>query len=206
MMLDCDQWFYWKAEIDKKTCEKIIKHGKSKLTKELAVVRKQPDRYGKNKKTRDSNIAWINDPWLYDIFKKYFITANEKGRWRFEYDWFEDIQFTSYTKNQHYDWHTDIDIPVKKLDGAMDPKAKLQGKMRKLSCVINLTSPKKFKGGDFYFALDGKGIKRNMVEFKELKEQGTIAIFPSYQHHKVTPITQGHRYSLVIWALGQPFK
>jgi len=115
--------------------------------------------------------------------------------WKFKYDWFEEIQFTSYKKNQHYDWHCDIG------------KTHINNKIRKLSCVINLTDPKKFKGGDFYFALDNpSGIGRKEIKFKELKNQGTVVVFPSFVFHKVKPITQGNRYSLVIWGLGESFK
>jgi PKHD-type hydroxylase len=34
------------------------------------------------------------------------------------------------------------------------------------------------------------------------KERGTVHLFPSYMPHKVTPITRGTRYSLVIWVHG----
>ena len=79
--------------------------------------------------------------------------------------------------------------------------------MRKLSCVISLTDPKKYTGGDFYFAVDQeKGINREACKFKEIKERGTVLIFPSYQHHKVDTVTKGNRYSLVIWALGKQYK
>ena len=34
--------------------------------------------------------------------------------------------------------------------------------------------------------------------------QGSIIVFPSYMYHQVTPVTKGNRYSLVLWALGEP--
>ena len=38
-------------------------------------------------------------------------------------------------------------------------------------------------------------------------ENHTLAIvFPSYTWHRVTPVTKGSRYSLVIWNLGKPYK
>ncbi|NBV29176.1 2OG-Fe(II) oxygenase, partial [bacterium] len=30
--------------------------------------------------------------------------------------------------------------------------------------------------------------------------------FPSHVYHQVTPVTRGTRYSLVLWAMGQPFR
>jgi len=32
--------------------------------------------------------------------------------------------------------------------------------------------------------------------------QGSVTFFPSMLLHRVTPITKGHRYSLVGWAAG----
>ena len=46
----------------------------------------------------------------------------------------------------------------------------------------------------------------NIVECKEIKQKGTIIIFPSFVKHKVAPITKGERNSLVGWVLGYPFK
>ena len=39
----------------------------------------------------------------------------------------------------------------------------------------------------------------------ELKQRGTIVVFPSFVWHKVTPVKKGTRYSLVSWHLGHPF-
>ena len=41
---------------------------------------------------------------------------------------------------------------------------------------------------------------------KEIKEQGSLVVFPSYIHHRVKPITKGKRYSLVVWFCGEPFR
>ena len=41
---------------------------------------------------------------------------------------------------------------------------------------------------------------------KHFKPRGSIIIFPSHLWHRVKPVTKGTRYSLVIWALGKPFK
>ena len=34
---------------------------------------------------------------------------------------------------------------------------------------------------------------------------GSITIFPSYLPHRVKPVTEGVRHSLVAWIHGQPF-
>ena len=49
-------------------------------------------------------------------------------------------------------------------------------------------------------------LKPKQMKAKEIKEKGSIIVFPSYEFHKVAPIIKGTRYSLVIWFLGKPFK
>ena len=45
-----------------------------------------------------------------------------------------------------------------------------------------------------------------ILEVEEIKDQGSMIIFPSFLDHCVTPITKGTRYSLVLWSVGDPFK
>ena len=49
-------------------------------------------------------------------------------------------------------------------------------------------------------------VKNSVAQVKEILPQGSIVIFPSYLWHRVTPVTKGVRYSLVIWNLGYPFR
>jgi PKHD-type hydroxylase len=37
------------------------------------------------------------------------------------------------------------------------------------------------------------------------QEQGTVIFFPAYMLHKVEPVLQGMRHSLVMWAYGPSF-
>ena len=39
-----------------------------------------------------------------------------------------------------------------------------------------------------------------------VRNKGTIVVFPSFVWHRVTPVTKGTRYSLVVWNLGLPFR
>ena len=71
--------------------------------------------------------------------------------------------------------------------------------IRKLSFTLQLSDPSDYDGGDLclYFGEDAEVIKR---------EQGYVALFPSYVLHEVTPVTRGTRYSLVSWITGKPFR
>ena len=99
----------------------------------------------------------------------------------------EGLQFTEYkSPGQHYDMHID------KLSG---------GVVRKLTFVLQLTDPDTYEGSDLEMIL-GAG----KDTFKTLRTRGTLILFPSYNLHRVTPITKGTRHSLVGWITGKPFK
>ena len=75
------------------------------------------------------------------------------------------------------------------------------GKVRKLSLTINLSDPKSYEGGDFEMEVRG-----DIEVITDGREQGSMILFPSFVPHRVTPVTRGTRYSLVIWLLGRPFR
>jgi PKHD-type hydroxylase len=81
----------------------------------------------------------------------------------------------------HYDWHVD--------SGRGEPAT------RKISFTAQLSNPADYEGCELIINNHG-----NILE--ATKEQGSIHMFPSYQVHKVSPITRGNRFALVIWIHG----
>ena len=69
-----------------------------------------------------------------------------------------------------------------------------------MSILLN----KDFSGGKFQFVNVYNGKK--LIQTPELKETGSVIVFPSFMEHRVAPVTKGTRYSLVTWFLGPPFK
>ena len=171
---------------------------------------------------RDSEVAWLNDQWLYDLVYPYLHEANRKAGWNYDFDISEQFQFTKYGLNQFYGWHSDGSgchksaykryypgvngqglTPIK----GHTPEPHNVGKVRKLSVTINLNEPGEYEGGLLNFdygphSTDGERYK----ECTEIKPQGSIIVFPSFLHHQVTPVTKGTRYSLVLWITGRPFR
>ena len=97
----------------------------------------------------------------------------------------QGLQFTRYeAPGQHYDWHID--------KGYMTPS-------RKLSLTLQLSDPSDYKGGQLELQFGGKPVKVP-------KERGFMTFFPSYALHRVKPVTEGVRHSLVCWVSGPPFK
>jgi len=60
---------------------------------------------------RDSDISWLNDKWLYDIFHPYVHHANKQAGWNWEWNFSESFQFTVYHGRKEnggfYGWHAD---------------------------------------------------------------------------------------------------
>tara|TARA_R100001015_G_C4631582_1_gene194198 strand:+ start:2611 stop:3231 length:621 start_codon:yes stop_codon:yes gene_type:complete len=200
-------YYYFKNVFDDRFCKSVKDLAKKqKLKKGVVSKNKNETVLGENEfthklKLRDSDVCWLNDQWLYDVISPYIEEANKMANWNFDINYFEDLQFTKYKKNQHYDWH--LDNLTSTYDTPHNPN--IHGTYRKLSFSINLSDPKDFKGGEFYFEFLNSPIN-NVVECLEIKEKGSIIIFPSFVKHKVAAITKGERNSLVGWALGYPFK
>ena len=172
---------------------------------------------------RDSEVAWLNDKWLYDLIHPFLRTANDKAGWRYEWDFSESFQFTKYIKGGFYGWHADGNScnfgKYKRYIPGVSPMTPdggiprgytnnpdMVGKVRKLSMTINLNQPGEYEGGNLKFDFGPHAGGKRFHEVTEIRPQGSIIVFPSYVYHQVTPVTKGTRYSLVLWSLGQPFK
>jgi PKHD-type hydroxylase len=176
-------WSYCNDAFTKEECEKIISIGNF-YTQHQATTNDS----SKNS-VRKSNVAWLYPSddlnWAYRRLTDIIMDLNERF---FKFDLFgatEGFQFTKYVApDGKYGKHTDSAA------GTL---------IRKLSFTLQLSDPNAYKGGDLclYFEDKPQIMKR---------EQGHVALFPSYVLHEVTPVTQGTRYSLVSWITGKPFK
>lgn len=153
---------------------------------------------------RDSEVAWLNDKWLYDLFWDFLEISNREAQWRFDFDFAEDFQFTVYKPGQFYGWHAD---GVSDHSGVFkEDNPNFKGKVRKLSMTVNLTDPNEYEGGNLKFDFGPHSESGRFHTCNEIRPQGSVVVFPSFIHHQVTPVTKGTRYSLVLWALGRPFR
>jgi len=212
-------YHYFRNALSAKLCDDIIKHCSSDLN--FALVGCEPgvgdriedgneNQQGPKKvdEKRMSEVAFFDDRWIYKEIQPYVSIANRQSNWNFDWDWTEQMQFTKYALNQHYGWHCDSyykayseDVP----DG-------MKGKIRKLSAVVSLSDPEDYEGGDLEFDLrnnidyEFSKNKDSKVLCEEIKQRGSIVVFPSFLWHRVKPVTKGTRYSLVMWNLGQPWR
>jgi PKHD-type hydroxylase len=141
-------------------------------------------------KIRKSKIGWVENNsktgWFYD--KMAFIARKLNAQfYKFDlYGFVEDFQYTVYdsSDNGNYDWHIDM--------GANSVVT------RKFSMVLQLTDPSEYEGGDLQI------MAGNQIETVD-KEKGKVVAFPGYVLHKVTPVTQGIRKTIVVWVAGPQF-
>jgi PKHD-type hydroxylase len=85
----------------------------------------------------------------------------------------------------HYAWHID-----KSGDGMP---------ARKLSITFQMTDPAQYDGGDLEINAFGS------IDVCP-RERGKLILFPSYEVHRVTPVTRGVRSALVAWSVGPAFR
>lgn len=174
-------YWYWKDELSEDLCEAIIQEG-LKINQSQGSVGGDTG-YTVNLSIRNSNVSFLkSDSWIGAITKYYMEKANSQA-WNFEITGQQDPQFTIYEPNQFYDMHSD--------------SSKNENNMRKLSMVVSLSDPKYYNGGDFEF-FDGTK--------PDIRGRGSVLVFPSFLRHKVNPVTNGVRYSLVNWFTGDRFK
>lgn len=141
---------------------------------------------------RQSQVGWLSlnseTQWIYDRLA--FIARNLNGQfYKFDlYGFSEDIQYTIYQGDEtgHYTWHLDSG-----LSNGSPP--------RKLSMVVQLSNPNNYEGGDLELFSSANPTKVD-------KKQGLITAFPSYMLHRVSPVTNGIRKTLVVWICGPAFK
>lgn len=123
--------------------------------------------------------------WLFDRIAGIVMAMNERY-FHFDLSSLEQgLQFTRYqAPSEHYEWHVDR-AP--------------HSPCRKLSMSLQLSDPNDYSGGDLELWFGGEPSIAP-------RERGALTFFPSWAMHRVTPVTEGARYSLVCWISGPPFK
>jgi PKHD-type hydroxylase len=166
---------------------------------EKDIVDKDPEAKKRLLQLRNSNVTWMNDTWIYKEIQPFVDEANKICNWNFDWEFSERLQFTKYSVGQFYTWHQD----------SFQKNSMFAGKImcRKLSVTVSLSNHNEYEGGEleFDFLDNGKG-GSNIHTCKDVKIRGSVVVFPSFLWHRVTPLTQGTRYSLVMWNNGVPWK
>ena len=208
-MYATNEWYVFEETLDKKTCHKIKKLAQGKweppsvnTSKEITDEERKTGLkldYKPDHKIRISEIFWTNDQWLYDIIWPYMLQANDKAGWKYHIKYAESCQITRYKKGGFYNFHRDgLGDHLSAYD--MPDNEFLHGHVRKLSMSVMLND--NFEGGAFEFASYNKE-KCNITSIEA--SAGSIIVFPADMEHRVAPVTEGIRYSVVCWFVGPSF-
>jgi PKHD-type hydroxylase len=141
--------------------------------------------------TRRSRILWLDedgaDAWIFRRMLDAIIRANRK-HFAFALEEFaEKPQIACYEAQPggFFDWHIDVG------DGAVAAR-------RKLTTIVQLSDSASYDGGNLETNADGHVRAAS-------RQIGSGLVMPSFILHRVTPVRQGQRFSLVLWAHGPPF-
>ena len=170
-------------------CQIVIDKGMSLKKEKAGVGMGQKPGGNIDPKKRITTISWIpfkDMPEMYRDIEATMLKANG-NHFGFEgMQLTEPAQFTHYHTGGFYDWHMDNDVL-----GKHEPP------VRKISMTLLLSDPSTFEGGELEFMQNGKKAKL---------KQGQAIFFASWLQHRVKPVTQGERKSLVMWFGGPSFK
>lgn len=182
--------------LTERQCDRALELGRSAEPEPAEVER--DDGSDLDEAIRRSRTSWIapgpRSDWLYRKIAGLAQRANRQ--YGFDLTGFvEDLQFTVYeAPGGFYTWHQDG------LDGALAD--------RKLTIVVQLSDPADYQGGELqFFEVVDAYDRDELVEFTaQTSMRGTAVVFPAFEQHRVLPVTDGTRCSLVAWVAGPPFR
>lgn len=165
-----------------------------------------------NHNIRRSKNAWIpSHHWIGGFLWNYIARANREN---FLYDITnidgESLQYTVYGPGEFYSWHNDAGVMglyKPQATSNLDQDNKMQDflnknleSVRKLSLVMQLSDPESYQGGNLEL-VDESG-----NAYIAPRIRGTVIVFDSRTQHRVLPVTQGVRKSIVAWIVGPRWK
>ena len=187
------EWCYFKSRFTPEQCNKIIQ--------DAALLPQQDGHIGTDSgvkadlKYRRSKVKFIhnndwNYRWFYDELWKMAIQAN--------YDFFDVhisrlqfVQLAEYSALDQGEYRDHHDVFWINNDQYH----------RKLTCLVQLTDPSTYEGGDFQLLDTG-----SFPLAEDIRLQGTVIFFPSFFLHRATPVTQGVRHSVAAWFEGPKWR
>jgi len=188
------EWCYFRSRFSKEDCDKILNLGLQIEPKEssLGVAGLNENQ---NTDYRRSKVRFIQSDntdfqFLFDEIWKMGIMANRQW-FNFHITNLSFLQLAEYDESYQGEYKKHHDVFWVNNDKYH----------RKLTCVIQLTDPSEYEGGEFELF--------DLAEYpnkEELKEQGTVIFLPSFIPHMVHPVTKGTRYSLTAWFEGNKWQ
>ena len=169
-----------KNAVDDKFIQSIIDVGKNQKLEEARIGGESST----SNNIRSTKISWIMDKTILLTLKDKMLEINKSKNWNYDVTDMFPFQYSVYHENDHYDWHVDTG------------SAYLKQKERKISFSLILND--NYKGGELEFKNSDENISLDL-------NKGDMVTFPSFLEHRVKPVLNGTRISLVGWMLGPKF-
>ena len=172
--------FPFKPAVDDKFIQSIIDVGESQELEEATIGGES----NTSNNIRSTKISWIMDKTILLTLKDKIFEINKSKNWNYNITDMFPFQYSVYHENDHYDWHVDTG------------SAYLKQKERKISFSLILND--NYEGGELEFKNSDENISLDL-------NKGDMVTFPSFLEHRVKPVLNGTRISLVGWMLGPKF-
>jgi len=186
------EWAYFNGLLSKGQCEQIIKDGLTIPSNDatIGVTDGKTDNSHRRSKVRFLLRSDKRFEWIFDMLWKSAMSANNDffGFHLSKLDYVQMAEYESSYKGEYKEHHD-----VFWLNGD-------QVYHRKLSCILQLSDPATYDGGDLVITEATQPLD------KECKSQGSLIFFPSMLRHKAEPVTRGTRYSLAAWFDGPKWR
>jgi len=189
------EWCYFKNYFKPDFCDEIISHALTIEPQDGVINYSDGGPERADTSSRRCKVRFLSkDDWrfknLFDELWKTQLIANREF-FNVHVTKLDSVQFTEYDESYlgEYKEHQDV-IWIN--NGEYH---------RKLSCVINLSDPNTYDGGDFEMT-----DVNNQPNYPDIRLQGTVFYFPSFYRHKANPVIRGRRYSLVAWFEGPKWR
>ena len=177
---------------------KYIEQTVADIPKEQATVHKRFDDETKKVTNTDIRSCYVqacnfNENWIPCFFDSYIRRFNQVY-YHYDISHLRDsVQYITYDKDDHYDWHVDETTHLQpQFKGDRDL-------VRKIS--FSFLCNDDYEGGDLEF-----WNKQDGSTYTVPKKQSRLIVFPSSTRHRVKPVTDGQRRSIVGWMVGPPWK
>tara|TARA_R110002012_G_scaffold321723_1_gene550944 strand:+ start:1440 stop:2015 length:576 start_codon:yes stop_codon:yes gene_type:complete len=187
-------WVYYTSQINTDTVDSIVERGLNKQFNFGTVDLDNHRNFELDRDHRRSKVFFFDEFKDSDFFNLVYRlgTTTNNANFGFDINQLQALQFSIYDSKYKgkYDWHQDIQWTSDELYH------------RKLSVVIQLSEPNEYVGGNFEI----QNSEFTKQEKTDMKQKGSVIVFPSFLTHRVTPVTKGKRKSLIGWLVGPKFK
>lgn len=179
-------FFVYKNFLNTSECAELIALKKEYTRKETKVLVDQKSTLDATFR-RGNEVAFPLEEKTHWIYKKLEETVRKYNAYAYNFKlagFTQNIRVLEYNVGDHYQaCHQDF--------------GRGKTSTRKLSVSVQLSDPSEYQGGTLEF-FNGEFVSAPL-------EQGSLVVFPSFVFHRVVPVTEGTRHSLVAWMNGPHF-